>query len=45
MPRQGREGIQFEGLPEEDTGDRQAALINRLDTTFDEGEWVGSTRV
>jgi hypothetical protein len=37
MSRQGREGSQYEGLPEGDTGDRQAALIIRLDTASDEG--------
>jgi hypothetical protein len=37
MPRQGREGSQYEVLPEGDTGDRQAALIIRLDTASDEG--------
>jgi hypothetical protein len=37
MPRQGREGSQYEGLPEGDTSDRQAALIIRLDTASDEG--------
>jgi hypothetical protein len=37
MPCQGWEGIQYEGLPEGDTGDRQAALIIRLDTASDEG--------
>jgi hypothetical protein len=36
MPRQGREGSQYEGLPEGETGDRQAALIIRLDTASDE---------
>jgi hypothetical protein len=47
MPRQGREGSQYEGLPEGDTGDRQASLIIRLDTAFDEGgmgrEYSGGT--
>jgi hypothetical protein len=38
MPRQGREGSQYEGLPEGDTGDRQAALIMRLDTASDDEE-------
>jgi hypothetical protein len=38
MPRQGQEGSQYEGLPEGYTGDRQAALIIRLDTASDEGE-------
>jgi hypothetical protein len=38
MPRQGREGSQYEGLPEGVTGDRQAASIIRLDTASDEGE-------
>jgi hypothetical protein len=33
MPRQG----QYGGLPEGDTNDRQAALIIRLDTAYDEG--------
>jgi hypothetical protein len=37
MLRQGREGSQYEGLPEDDTCDRQAALMIRLDTVFDEG--------
>jgi hypothetical protein len=37
MPHQDREGSQHEGLPEGDTCDRQAALINRLDTASDEG--------
>jgi hypothetical protein len=37
MPRPGREGSQYEGLPEGDTGDRQAALIIWLDTASDEG--------
>jgi hypothetical protein len=37
MPRQGREGSQYEGLPEGDTGDRQSALIISLDTASDEG--------
>jgi hypothetical protein len=37
MPRQGWEGSQYEGLPEGDTGDRQASLIIRLDTASDEG--------
>jgi hypothetical protein len=37
MPRQCREGSQSEGMPEGDNGDRQAALIIRLDTAFDEG--------
>jgi hypothetical protein len=37
MSRQGREGSQYEGLPEGDTGDRQASLIIRLDTASDEG--------
>jgi hypothetical protein len=37
MPRQGREGSQYEGLPEGDTVNRQAALIIRLDTVSDEG--------
>jgi hypothetical protein len=36
MPRQCREGSQYEGLPETDTGDRQAALIIRLDMASDE---------
>jgi hypothetical protein len=47
MPCQGREGSQYEGLPEGDTGDRQAALIIRLDTASDEGgmgrEYSGRT--
>jgi hypothetical protein len=47
MPRQGREGSQYEGLPEGDTGDRQAALIIRLDTASDQGgmgrEYTGVT--
>jgi hypothetical protein len=34
---QGREGSQYEGLPEGGTGDRQAAIIIRLDTESDEG--------
>jgi hypothetical protein len=38
MSRQGREGSQYEGLPEGDTSDRQAALIIRLDTASDEEE-------
>jgi hypothetical protein len=42
-----REGSQYEGLPERDTGDRQAAFIIRLDTAFDEGgmgrEYSGGT--
>jgi hypothetical protein len=37
MPRQGQEDSQYEGLPEGDTGDRQAALIIMLDTASDEG--------
>jgi hypothetical protein len=37
MPRQGWEGSQYKGLPEGDTGDRQAALIIRLDMTSDKG--------
>jgi hypothetical protein len=37
MSRQGRERSQYEELPEGDTGDRQAALIIRLDTASDEG--------
>jgi hypothetical protein len=37
MSRQGREGSQYDGLPEGDTGDRQAALIIRLDMASDEG--------
>jgi hypothetical protein len=41
MPRQGREDIQYEGLPEGDTGDRKATLIISLDTAADDGEWVG----
>jgi hypothetical protein len=36
MSRQGREGSQYEGLPEGDTSDQQAALIIRLDTASDE---------
>jgi hypothetical protein len=36
MSGQGREGSQYERLPEGDTGDRQAALIIRLDTASDE---------
>jgi hypothetical protein len=36
MPRQSREGSQYEVLPEGDTGDRQAALIIRLETASDE---------
>jgi hypothetical protein len=47
MPCQGREGSQYEGLPEGDTGDRQAAHIIRLDTASDEGgmsrEYSGGT--
>jgi hypothetical protein len=47
MPRQGREGSQYQGLPEGDTSDRQAALIIRLDTASDEGgmgrEYSGET--
>jgi hypothetical protein len=47
MPRQGREGSQYEGLPEGNTGDRQAALIIRLDAASDEGgtgrEYLGGT--
>jgi hypothetical protein len=47
MPHQGWEGSQYEGLPEGDTGDRQAALINRLETASDEGgmgrEYSGGT--
>jgi hypothetical protein len=35
MPRQGREGSQYERFPEGDTGHRQAALIIRLDTASD----------
>jgi hypothetical protein len=35
--RQDREGSQYEGLPEGDTGDRQAALIIKLDAASDEG--------
>jgi hypothetical protein len=34
MPRQGREGSQYEVLPEVDTGDRQASLIIRLEMAF-----------
>jgi hypothetical protein len=37
MPRQGQDDSQYEGLPEGDTGDRQASLIIRLDTASDEG--------
>jgi hypothetical protein len=37
MPRQGREDIQYEGLPEGDTGDRKATLIISLDTAADDG--------
>jgi hypothetical protein len=37
MTRQGWEGRKYEELPEGDTGDRQAALIIRLDTASDEG--------
>jgi hypothetical protein len=40
LPRQGREGSQYEGLPEGETGDRQTALINRLDMASDEREMV-----
>jgi hypothetical protein len=36
MTRQRREGSQYEGLPEGNTGDRQATLIIRLDTASDE---------
>jgi hypothetical protein len=36
MFREGREGSQYEGLPEGDTGDRQAVLFIRLHTVFDE---------
>jgi hypothetical protein len=36
MFRQGREGSQYEGLPEGDTGDRQASLIIRIDAASDE---------
>jgi hypothetical protein len=47
MPRQGWKGSQYEGLPESDTGDRQASLIIRLDTASDEGgmgrEYSGGT--
>jgi hypothetical protein len=47
MSRQGREGSQYQGLPEGDTGDRQDALIIRLDTASDEGgmgrEYSGGT--
>jgi hypothetical protein len=47
MPRQVQEGSQYEGLPEGDTSDRQAALIIRLDTASDEGgmgrEYSGGT--
>jgi hypothetical protein len=47
MLRQGWKGSQDEGLPESDTGDRQAALIIRLDTASDEGgmgrEYSGRT--
>jgi hypothetical protein len=47
MRRQGQEGTQYEGLPEDDTDDRQAALIIRLDTASDEGgmgrEYSGRT--
>jgi hypothetical protein len=37
MPCQGREGSQYEGLPDGDICYRQAALIIRLDTASDEG--------
>jgi hypothetical protein len=37
MSRQGQEGSQYEGLPEGDTGDRQAALIIRLEMASYEG--------
>jgi hypothetical protein len=47
MSRQGQEGSQYEGLPEGDTSDRQAALIIRFDTASDEGrmgrEYSGGT--
>jgi hypothetical protein len=47
MSRQGREGSQYKGLPEGDTGDRQAALIIRLDAASYEGgmgrEYSGGT--
>jgi hypothetical protein len=47
MPRQGREGSQYEGLLEGDTGDQQAALIIRIDTVSAEGvigrEYSGRT--
>jgi hypothetical protein len=47
MPRQGREGSQYEGLPEGNTGYRQAAYIIWLDTASDEGgmgrEYSGGT--
>jgi hypothetical protein len=47
MPRQGREGSPYEGLPEGETGDRQAAIFIRLDTASDEGgmgrEYSGGT--
>jgi hypothetical protein len=47
MSCQGREGSQYEGLPEGNTSDRQAVLIIRLDTASDEGgmgrEYSGGT--
>jgi hypothetical protein len=47
MLRQGLRGSQFEGLPEGDAGDRQAALIIRFYTEYDEGglsrEYPGGT--
>jgi hypothetical protein len=36
IPHQGREGSLYEGLSEGDTGDRQDALIIRLDTASEE---------
>jgi hypothetical protein len=43
--RKAREVSQYEILPKSSTGDRQAALIIRLDTASDGEEWFGSARV